>query len=337
MNHYIKCLSVWFTVTILLFYLSQCDDILCNDAYECQSLSITSSSGEDIECRGDHSCSYGASITVISADGDIFCQGAYACFAASVLNEEDTTDAGDIFCSGLYSCANINDYVLIEHGDISCEGEKSCYNGKYNLTNDCDVFCYGDLSCAESTFYGKVYHSFWGYRSGMNTMLYSTGDAQYQFLGRDSGFGATIVCNKDDTCRVDCYDNGCQNVTLICDNCYTFEVECNYNAEQSDVCPDGENIIDLSPFYDEEYNFTNLVNVEMSTIENSIDICSQGLTSNISSNTGTDVVECGDYQDSECYEKQLVNENGICCNGYFACREAVLQSDFIRCDGVYTR
>ena len=45
----------------------------------------------------------------------------------------------------------------------------------------------------------------------------------------------------DHTCNIDCHNNGCNNLTLTCqnnDNGCTFSMTCDY-AEISDNCPNG--------------------------------------------------------------------------------------------------
>ena len=164
--------TIYFIPAFFLLHLSRCD-ILCNEAYECQSLSITSSSGDDIECAGDHSCSDGAIINVNSSNGNILCQGAYSCFGAASIIQSDVSDGGDIYCGGLYSCAKIPTILNAEES-IWCYGELGCFSSEIYVLEDTgnnSLPCFGGRSCANTITHISGSSLMYGFLASMNGIL----------------------------------------------------------------------------------------------------------------------------------------------------------------------
>ena len=64
----------------------------------------------------------------------------------------------------------------------------------------------------------------------------------FSFWGPYSGNGATIICKGGQTCIINCYSTGCNNITLSCDNnngnSCQYLIRCTY-AVKSDLCPNG--------------------------------------------------------------------------------------------------
>ena len=66
-------------------------------------------------------------------------------------------------------------------------------------------------------------------------------DSNYKFSGIDSGYNTKIICKDGNICNIICYNNGCNKLTLECengDNGCIFNVSCDY-AEMSSICPNG--------------------------------------------------------------------------------------------------
>ena len=205
----------------------------CGEEYSC-ALQTIYEGPEKIECTGYHGCTQAESIE--SANGNsIYCTASYACYEANSIRYTNTTIARDIYCHGLFGCAFV---PLIQNvnGKIDCTGELSCFGSKMEIHHEtnCILYCDGDRSCANSlvnnanivyirghmaasqaTFRSLISSNY----SDLNTSLsdYDNRTEQYYyFSGRDSGNGATIICEDGNTCFVFCDENACNNLSLTC-------------------------------------------------------------------------------------------------------------------------
>ena len=133
----------------------------------------------------------------------------------------------------------------------------------------------------------------------------------YIFGGKDSGYGAVIICQSGHVCNVDCYGDSCNNLRLISQG-GTFITNCVY-AEKSDACPDGYVLKNPTP---------SLVDVDAGIIElDPVDVCEDNKKT---------VVNCKDEEGCR-YGKlasfirgnvsDSVNNTHVCCSGMGSCRD----------------
>ena len=113
-------------------------------------------------------------------------------------------------------------------------------------------------------------------------MYYSNGGSigmvYYVFSAFDSGTNATIICKKGDTCIIECHENACNTLKMICDGDCQFEINC-INAQKSVICLMGYNFsYDYGSIINDHYNY-NLPNKTISNIDNSLVVCNQSSTS----------------------------------------------------------
>ena len=303
----------------------------CHVAYSCEENTINEAASGNVQCYGYHSC-FEATITV-TGSSDILCYGSYSCYKAIALSVETTSGDYDIDCWGLFSCAFV-DTIYSYDGDIDCFGESSCFQSNLEIgtSGDFDIInIQGDHGGAQATLTGGYYHYARGSYSLQNATVYGTFDnCEFSVYGHNAGYGANIICGDGLTCNIHCGGNSCNNMTITCDGSCTLNIDCT-SAERSDNCPNGYQIASF-------INLPSLLNVQLSTYDNSYNPC----LSNI-----TNAINCDD--DSECGGNVLNDEDKpICCTSYYGCFQAgnittsISRSDLnssaidntaIRCDG----
>ena len=273
----------------------------CHSAFQCYETSI--STAYWVECVGYRSCDS----SIINTSSSLVCDGGYSCF-----NSSSVTVAGDVDCKGLFSCAD----SILNGNILECYGEKSCLNAILNDDNaNNELKCYAFDACMGSTIRVNNDVEFEGFFSGRDAVIYSHGSHVYHFQGTQSGYNAQLVCEDGDTCDIRCWDNNCNHLELI-NNGGTINVTCEYDAGQSNICPNGKQ---LSAFM---YETPNLLNLTVSPrfdfdVSNNYDPC----------NTDKGAIHCDDARDSEC-DSQLINNNGtICCSGEWSCLEIIIVSN----------
>ena len=300
----------------------------CHEYKSCMFGSLKDGNSS-IECYGYRSCERAF---IIKGD-EIKCLGSFSCY-------ETTNIIGQrlISCEGLGSCANVESISGLGISSwVRCYGELSCLNS--TMQDITSASCYGDHSCVDSQITSGSYNRLYGNLAALNTVLYSNYSDTYfyYFEGFESGYNATIICGDGHTCLVYCNGNSCKNLHLQCaDNgnaLCVFDINC-INAQYDEInCPDGYQIpSDIN-------EMPSLINVTMSTLENSRSVC----------NSSNYNINCDDYQDSKCYNQEIsisttyTNEpSTICCTGYQSCYNATnittrgndSSGDIdIRCDG----
>ena len=310
--------------------------VICRNARSCMDNSIVAAG--QIQCRGYLSC---ANAMLESTSNLISCHGSFSCYQSSVL-----TAANSIYCYGLFSCLQV--VLAYFQGNLYCWGEKSCYNGKFIQNSDYEygrvIDCTGQESCAQSIFIinttiTNVYLS--AHLASTNSVFYSnlsnfsntTGTTNYYFYGEYSGYNATIICENEAICNINCYANGCNKLNLICNaNC---SIDCTNAEYDSNICPNGYNSSNF-------YQLPNLNNITISTYDNSINVCNATLTGGIN---------CDDQSDSECQDAILdltSTHSPVCCTASSGCWESDITIDItsssnpnsatignigLRCDG----
>ena len=146
--------------------------------------------------------------------------GSFSCYNASIINSIGPY----VSCHGLFSCANINSQqLLLLSGDLYVYGELALYKTNATIVQGY-VQCFGYESCHESIITlgpggdtSSKYISMESYLAGSNSTLISIANGtRFIFKATASGHGTTVFCASDQTCNIECYGNGCDNITLRC-------------------------------------------------------------------------------------------------------------------------
>lgn len=292
-------------------FLSCNADIQCNTPYGCASSSM---SGDDLTCRGYHACD-SATWTNSNTGGDeVNCGASYSCYKSNLDHQSPTKG---IYCDALYSCA---DSVNLHSANVVyCRGDESCLDS--TIYGGSEITCDGFESCMDAVIYVNGTLTGNGPLSTSNSLIYSVGDEiSIDFVGPQSGHGATVFCNSGSICNIYCYEDGCNDLTLTSLG-GNFNVSCDNSAFSSDVCPNGE-IFSSLVIYTEYPRLTDE--------EDPDTICDASITG---------AINCDQW--NECDNSALTNYDGpICCTAESTCNSnADLQTynisntTAIRCDG----
>ena len=156
-----------------------------------------------------------------------------------------------------------------------------------------------------------------------------------------------MVCTDGLQCNINCHGNGCNNLTLYCDDLQNNGENCSFNiicqnSQESIVCPDGFVSDELAELIINSSNLTNfddilpfipdLSIIEMSTFENGFDACNDasmlhGFDSLTNSEHYRTITNCGapDPEIFSCVEFNYDigtvwrNANTVCCTEAGSC------------------
>ena len=285
----------------------------CHDTQDCISGDVNGGLSS-VECWGYRSCLSANAITSVSS---IECYGSYSCNKAT---EIESIGDNDIECAGLMSCAEV-DSIIVNSRSLVCSGEQSCsYSNIILLGSDGNLNCYASQSCSNSIITSRNTNTFYGGLAALNSIFYSNDSSvTYWFHGAYSGYNATIYCGIGHTCSIFCAGTGCINLNAICvdDLCASMTIDCQYAEYGAMGCPNGftreisginiNSHIDIGPITDP---FPTLINVTMSTSDNSHTACSGSS------------INYGNYNES--FAAVLsTSDDPICCHGYESCTNSI--------------
>ena len=364
-----------------MFIVGNSQSPLCYSENECVSENIFVSGGTWARCYGYNSC---LKATITAIDGSpTFCFGSYSCYQATKIWHINTTgvtgsNMNSISCRGLYSCANVNS-IYQEFGNIDCLAEFACFQSGITIGNGV-LNCKSDRGCSSSFIISNhddtnIYLD--GHLSGYNTTFTSNYNVSYYFRGTQSGKNATIFCGDGNKCYIECWGNACDEITLLCnstnDNRCIFDINCQFSRRLYSTCDDGAdacscvgsyintNITGESYMIDKDLILPNILEIPLSTLNNSINPCNFNVTNAINC---TDTHECeNDILDTRTRINDYYNGYGggslmgtpVCCLSNKACRfsknittllplnssiiisiDRYLESTAIRCDGYWS-
>eukprot|EP01083_Nonionella_stella_P235129 827108_1 len=203
-----------------------------------------------------------SSITVTDSNGLWF----WAAFAADSCSQIVWNDPlyKEMYCSGTNSCSNIAPIQTNNIHHVSCEGAVSCYASTItNIGDGYYVPCSGDQSCAYATITHFEDIEGFGPYSLMHATINSggVGSVEITLSGYHAGFGATINCETNDICTINCYGNACSQTLILCDgdctvNTFNILVQPIYNI--NDYNPSMLTLVydssDLSTTYEQRCN-----------------------------------------------------------------------------------
>ena len=192
----------------------------CQGSKSCHS--ATTISSDHIECGGLSSCQ---SVTNLIETRNIYCQGSKSCSKSnikcgveSVCNgnracyKSEIQCAESIQCNGIHSCSGSK--LISNLGDITCNGKGSCHSTTIETNN---VNGYGHYSLSYADINAESIHGM-----GYYSLMYATIDSDskeeidIKSYGHMSGYGATIICQRDSKCILHCKSSGCVNMDFIC-------------------------------------------------------------------------------------------------------------------------
>ena len=295
-------------------------DVDCFKENQCVNYTMVGESGY-LDCYGYFSCANGAHITTQAASSGSRCFASHACYGATaIIQRSNDSNAKYIQCRGLYSCANVDSIISI-HGYIFCFAELSCYNSNIFQFSDIgggyNMRCAAVNSCTNSII--QSINSYVDAYSGANNAIFMSNysslsnlnDINYQFGSRYGGDGATVICGIDQTCFIECFDNACSDLKLLCEgsiNKDCFNITCDF-AQKSDLCPNGfefeSNLIGINNIDD---IFPNLKNITFTNNENSVNSCNSN-----------DAFACDDYP--QCTNDTSLSANApVCCRASYSCQ-----------------
>lgn len=278
------------------------------------------------------------------------CHDAFECYNETIYQETG------IFSDGLFSAAQ--SWITLDDAELECYGEQSCYGAYISTIGAPDgddpygysLKCYGEHSCSYSAYNltdrgtMSFYASLALANSWINVTEASNNGWRFDFYGGFSGYGSTIMCDDDSPCEINCYGNGCNNLTLLCkvrdfdnndnindyeilDNC-NFDIDCD-DSEKNSYCPYGYDLgmySDLIPnlYESDMYSLSNMTDMDdyltrVSSISNSKMLCND---SNYSIMTD-ELICCG--KENSCDEEHIYL-------GEF--NDSSLDGIAIRCDGL---
>ena len=218
----------------------------CSDAFSCAFTPIIPTENSDtITCFGYKSCF--ESPRILGLSGGVACDGSHSCTNTRLM----MINGSKLDCNGFKSCSSINN-LKITNSRCFCVGDQSCYNTKIfiggNINSKSRLRCLGMLSCANSIITlssPNANVAVQGYLAAFNTTFISQNDTKFSFTGHNAGY-SIIICSTVATCSIYCHSDGCNNITLLCDNSdvnvCTWYIECE-SAAKSDLCPNGYDVI----------------------------------------------------------------------------------------------
>lgn len=303
-----------------------CDDNLIND-----SSCVISETSTSIHCAGYRSCE-GA--TILTTSASINCYGSYSCYKSTAIENMKPlwSSSGNIRCYGLFSCANV--LHMSAYNTIYCYAEQSCFG---SVIFTFELICTGDRSCANSQVFHNGSISLYGSLSGINSIFYSVGPVgstfDYEIYGSYGAYNATIMCGSGHECDIECDGNSCQNLMVQCsdgsDNTCDISISCRYSQQTVVNGECGINygyktksswISQLNFDFGSRINLPSLIDISISTYENSVIPCDMSLTNALNCN-GRD-----DLSQTACLLSRFDTTRivaPICCTAYYGCNSQI--------------
>ena len=229
----------FFSVLWFPYPIQSSDTYKCQQAFECSNQHIDLTEGGVKNVYGEGYKSIFNSSIGFSSDtrnSTVQCTGAFSCYKIENI-EAPQTVIGDGDNSLSYSQSE----SLITAKTIDCLGSSSCaYSTLYGQDSSAVVNCYGDQSCRGATI------SFFGVINGRGaySLAHSSIDSATEgtsnnitinLSGNYAGYNATIKCNNDDFCFINCYGNGCNGTLLDCNSDASLPENCIVNIDECDI------------------------------------------------------------------------------------------------------
>eukprot|EP01083_Nonionella_stella_P289770 986074_1 len=308
------------------FQAYECANETTSEAYQTSSVNIYGYKGH-----------YGVSSFIISTE-KVYCQGAYSCSEASLIQ------AKFVWCAGALSCHQVSNIQVGTPPGVSTTWSSLITYGanalSYSTVSDADkrgIDCWGEQGCAHSIIRapGDTI-SAWGAYSLLNTTIDSINGAStitIWFSGYFAGFGTNIICRTNQTCIINCNQPmGCAHLKLNCSNNCIINGIINDNISLHDaLLYDSLTIsqandascssqVDAMTFDDYKERF-EVLDVLNNTYGGPV--CCRGVYSCLSNNirytsaSPNDAIICSGY--ASCYGSQIYSNGPVFCSARSSC------------------
>eukprot|EP01083_Nonionella_stella_P060683 158347_1 len=324
-------------VTGFIIQLSFGQQQFCFQAYECANETTSEAYQTSSVHNYGYKSHYGVSSFIITTE-KVYCQGAYSCSEASLIQ------AFFVWCAGALSCHRVsNIQVGTPPGVSTSESSLITYGANaisYSTVSDADkrdIECWGEQGCAHSIIRapGDTINA-WGAYSLLNTTIDSINGAStitISFLGYFAGLGTNIICRTNQTCILNCNQPmRCAYLKLNCSNNCIINGIINDNISLHDaLLYDSLTIsqandascssqVDAMTFDDYKERF-EVLDVLNNTYGGPV--CCRGVYSCLSNNirytsaSPNDAIICSGY--ASCYGSQIYSNGPVFCSARSSC------------------
>eukprot|EP01083_Nonionella_stella_P151870 485947_1 len=278
-------------LTIILYDVGQTIPIkiTCLTPNECVNQSLTGDTIYSKGYRGTSNSNYSMNSTSLSQ-----CEAAFSCHSISFMQSQSTVE-----CDGENSCSNAG--FLQGPDEIDCDGSNSCMFTTVNT--GALLRCDGDRACQNTYISGIKLIQAKGAYSLLNATIESNGvDSEIVLYAYHSGFGATVLCQANDTCTFKCSGNGCYNLYANCTGTCIFLAL----YEGSEV------IFPITNF--------SLFNADYYTLESSYNSL-QIITANDMECNNETALTYDHYNELEDFDNDTIiaADSTLCCRGSWGC------------------
>ena len=326
-------LGTWIVVT-------SSTSIDCNTFESCANQTLTTTDG--LNCFGAASCINSPHITVRQNGGvSSQCSGTRACQNAQMYTSDaDDQDINGFLAMGWTKLVNMSNMPNSDH-EFECDAEASCYSIDSIIIDD-HIDCWSFRSCdsiRNITVINTILNTH-AMQALQNSKIYSRNTITVNLMGFFAGYNASIYCNADSTCNVNCNENSCENLNYFCDdNANSCSVDCIDN--NGTVCPNGwkNGIFTNNSMVIGDYNeyMSNINNNKKNSVTYSFwqrmnELFDDEFVTDYNFDYSYDFdqcdIKCDGYE--TCYQNllNLSNNNAtLCCDGRDGCKQATLHFD----------
>eukprot|EP01084_Bolivina_argentea_P022758 42324_1 len=146
---------------------------------------------------------------------DRYCSAALSCLQTPYI-----IVSNQLVCYAAFSCSNISSIETFDRtSNIWSHGADALTNTSISCSATCD--CYGVKSCAHSTISVVSKSCALGAHGALSlygSIIYViNGSLTAELYAYYAGYQAFVYCKNESICDIECSDNGCDGLSLICD------------------------------------------------------------------------------------------------------------------------
>ena len=201
-------------------------------------------------CSAHASCAYSPNITVLegSGTGRTGCVGSRSCQSCTIY----TSDASDQDMNGYLALAwtdTVDMYKGINtNHELECDGEGTCYKiGTIRIDDDIDCWSFRSCDSISNITIESQPITVHAIQALQHSTIHTRGSGSgnettvINMDGFFAGFNTSIYCTANNSCVLNCYENGCENLNYFChDDVLSCSVNCDDNNNDAYVvCPNG--------------------------------------------------------------------------------------------------
>ena len=174
-------------------------------------------------CQGYRSCFSATSIT--ANFGHVLCSGSFSCSKTTIWNSDSSNNnnnnnnnnSANVYCLGMSACLQS---VIRTESDIYCLGSSSCDGGV--ILEASRIVCTNE-ACSDANINSVSTVYLIDSQPGIVVFSRGIGKMTVYLRGYEAGDSATIYCNENDYCTIDCgvpdsgiASNACENTIVYC-------------------------------------------------------------------------------------------------------------------------